>query len=329
LHANLQANAEAEVLLREGLELAREIGDKATEALSARVLSMSLCSLERYAEAADLAEASRVLAEQIGDRQDVARGLSCLGYVAKCQGDWDRAARYYGDALAIPEANRLHVAVVLLNLGDLAFARGTFEEARGYLERGRAIAQECGDRATTTFALFMLGTIAAREGRITEACSFFEQARDINEETGNRASAACDQARLGYVLVRQGRLDAGWIQLVRALLFSQTGDYPEQTKEAICCIGQASVHAGRLQRGAELLGLTFRLAPQWSYLEMWLEPELDILRAALGAEGLEAALARGAALGLDQVVAEILACETPEAYWGAGAEGVPPASDGL
>jgi len=43
---------------------------------------------------------------------------------------------------------------------------------------------------------------------------------------------------------------------------------------------------------------------------------------------LEAALARGAELDLDQVVAEILACDMPEAHWGAGAEGAPAESDG-
>jgi hypothetical protein len=51
------------------------------------------------------------------------------------------------------------------------------------------------------------------------------------------------------------------------------------------------------------------------------EVELEMLRAALGADELKAALARGAALDLDQVVAEILACEAPEAYWGGGLPG--------
>jgi hypothetical protein len=43
---------------------------------------------------------------------------------------------------------------------------------------------------------------------------------------------------------------------------------------------------------------------------------------------LEAALARGAELDLDQVVAEILACDTAEAFWGAGAKGAPAESIG-
>jgi hypothetical protein len=61
--------------------------------------------------------------------------------------------------------------------------------------------------------------------------------------------------------------------------------------------------------------------------ELWYESELDLVRAALGAEVLDAALARGAEQDLDQVVAKILAFDTPQAYWGIETERPPAGSD--
>jgi hypothetical protein len=93
-------------------------------------------------------------------------------------------------------------------------------------------------------------------------------------------------------------------------------------------VGQLAVRLGRLRRRAELLGLSLRLArPRQPFPEGPAKPEMDELRAALGADELEAVLAHGAALDLDQVVAEILACETPEGYWGSGLEVAPAGSD--
>lgn len=327
MRASLQADAEAEVLLRESLALAYEIGDKATEALGARSLSLVLIDSERCTEAADLAETSWALYEQTGDRQGLAAALFALGWIARSQRDWEQAGRYYSDAVAMAKADRLLVGSGLLCLGYLAFARGAFGEARGYAERARAIGQELGDRSLTSGTLPDLGVMAAREGRTSEARSNFEQFVAVSEEIGSRANLAYGQARLGYMLALQGQLDAGWNRIMRALRFSRTGDYPLQTGDAVSCIGKASVDAGRLQRGAELLGLALRLKPASAHLELWLEPELSTLRAALGAEGLEAALARGAALDLHQVVAEILTCDTPEVYWGTAAKEAPAGSE--
>jgi hypothetical protein len=169
-----------------------------------------------------------------------------------------------------------------------------------------------------------LGELAARLGKTSEACSYIEEASARFEEMGDPQSVACLQALQGYVLVLEGRLGAGWMEMLHALRFSVSGARPAQTADAICHIGKASVHAGHWQLGAELLGLSFRLMPRMfsDQHELSSEPELGMLRAALGAEGLEAAMARGAALDLDQIVAEILACETPEAYWGVGPEGI-------
>jgi tetratricopeptide (TPR) repeat protein len=312
------AYAEAEALLQESLALAREIGDEATVALSARGLALVLTNMERYQEATALGQTSQALYEQTGDRRHVAEALLTLGRVALRQGDPDQAERYLRDAIAIPEADRVIVASGLHNLAVLAFKRRKFEEAHTYLQRVKEIGEEIGSPLATAPALYVLGIIAAREGRLSEARFYFEQCTAICTDTGDLPSIARGQARLGYVLARQGEWQAAWDQLARAFRFCQTGDHLAQTKDTMSSLGQASVHAGHSQRGAELLGLASRLPPGWVDLdvyELWVEPEMDLLRETLGAAELEAALARGAALDVDEVVAEVLACETPEVYW--------------
>jgi hypothetical protein len=64
--------------------------------------------------------------------------------------------------------------------------------------------------------------------------------------------------------------------------------------------------AGQYERAAELVGLTRdRSVDVETRIES--EPALAILRQALSAEKLEAAMARGRAMDLDAVVAELLA----------------------
>jgi hypothetical protein len=60
-------------------------------------------------------------------------------------------------------------------------------------------------------------------------------------------------------------------------------------------------------RAAELLGLVLRHPASTSEAERAAQKALEALRAELGPEELEAALARGAEMDLDQVVEEILA----------------------
>jgi hypothetical protein len=172
-----------------------------------------------------------------------------------------------------------------------------------------------------------LGCIARREGRYSEAYSDLEQATATYREVGHRADLALCQAELGYVLALEGHQDAAWAQFVQGLRGCVALDDRRLTARGLGRIGCGGVHLRRFQRAAELLGLYLRRTPEPSHPELWSKHELDMLRVALGAEVLDAALARGAELDLDQVVAEILACDTPEAYWGIETEGPPAESN--
>jgi hypothetical protein len=72
-------------------------------------------------------------------------------------------------------------------------------------------------------------------------------------------------------------------------------------------VAHLRARAGQAERAAELLGLVLHHPASYSEAENDAQPVLELLRESLGAEELEAALARGARLDLEQVAEEILA----------------------
>jgi hypothetical protein len=180
------------------------------------------------------------------------------------------------------------------------------------------MAEEIGARDPVVKDLLALSWLACQEGTYDEAEIYQTQAVSLCREIGDPYYIAYAQARQLYLLVCQGRQDGTWALLLRVLPESMSTEVSAQVVPMILeIVGQMGVHLGQFQRGAELLGLSFHLHSS-GFLEgkVGAKHELDMAGAALGAEGLAAALARGATLDMDDTVAEILACDTPEAYWG-------------
>jgi hypothetical protein len=74
----------------------------------------------------------------------------------------------------------------------------------------------------------------------------------------------------------------------------------------LVCLADLHARSGQHERAAELLGLALRHTAAGSQVREIGTPLHETLRETLGAGELEGRLARGAALDLEQVVAEIL-----------------------
>jgi tetratricopeptide (TPR) repeat protein len=310
----------AERLFQDSMACAEEAGDTVTQALSVRYLGIVALCFRRTDEASNWVELSRALSEKIGDRRGLAEALRALGHVAWEQGNGDKAKQYYDNSLTLAEeiGDCRNAAAALAWLGSLVAARqDAFAEARTYCERSKAIAEEIGDRKLGANILDTLGLLACREGAYDEAETYRRQLVGLCHEIGDLLGLVRAQAKMAYVLALQGRQDAGWDLLLQDLREHMAAEsFAQLVAGVLEVVGQMGVHAGRFQRGAELLGLGFSLDPLRSQAEAGARLELDMLQATLGAAELEAAMARGTTLDLDQVVADILTCETPEAYWG-------------
>src|SRR5205085_2540916 len=88
-------------------------------------------------QAAALAEDSLALHRKVGDRAGMAASLSCLGLVARGQGEYARATALYEESLALRRglADTWGIANMLTNLGIMARTQEHYARAGNGLAR--------------------------------------------------------------------------------------------------------------------------------------------------------------------------------------------------
>ncbi len=251
------------------LELGRECGDVRGQAQAAVLLSMILIRRGEDDQAERWAEEGLSLYDRIGDRQGVGTALNCLGMMSLVRWDLDRAAQYCRENLALCE--------------------------------------EIGDRVGTSRALNDLGEVARKQGDHEQARAWYEKTLAISSETGNAEMHAIAVINLGMVHLGQGEDGEAWRCLCQGLRESIAMQAKPLALYVLAVMTQLCVRAGEPQRAGELLGVVLHHPSTDAEALEEAQPALEALREAMPAEELEAALARGAQLNLEQVVEEILA----------------------
>jgi tetratricopeptide (TPR) repeat protein len=255
--------------LQNGLTLAQECGDVGGLALAARHLAAVSCQVGEYDEAERWAQESQRGYQQAGDPQGLIAARNELGIVATMRGELEGARACYAANLAQARemGDRLGAAQALNNLGTVAYDQGVYEEARAYYEQSRAVCEEIDDRMTVAAVL----------------------------------------SNLGDVCIWQGQDGAAWDHLRRSLRETVASQYTPIALESLVHVSRLRLRAEQSESAAQLLGLALRHPASTSEVEWAAQPVLETLRDALGPDELEAALARGAEMALEQVVEEILA----------------------
>ncbi|KPL22102.1 MAG: hypothetical protein AMJ93_07990 [Anaerolineae bacterium SM23_84] len=251
------------------LELGRECGDMRGQAQAAVLLSMILIRRGEGDQAERWAEEGLSLYDRIGDRQGVGTALNCLGMMSLVRWDLDRAAQYCHENLALCE--------------------------------------EIGDRVGTSRALNDLGEVARKQGDYGQARACYERTLAISSETGNAEMHAIAVINLGMVYLAQVEDGEAWRCLCQGLRESIAMQAKPLALYVLAVMAQLCVRAGEPQRAGELLGVVLHHPSTDSEALEEAQPALEALREAMPPEELEAVLARGAELDLEQVVGEILA----------------------
>ena len=130
--------AAADELIRESMEIARQLDDGQGVAVSLNALAVLAQDRGDIAAAHVLFEESLEVWRELGDSRDVARALSNLANVTTMQGDHERAKSLYGECLAIFQGlgDRTGVAWSLNSQGDVAHDRGDAAGGAGILRTG-------------------------------------------------------------------------------------------------------------------------------------------------------------------------------------------------
>ena len=208
----LSSISTAVALLDEALKLA-ERSNAPSDSLRSRILYWrSRCrQRQRDWEAArEDVDRALELAEGLDDRKGLAHLYLQASLIAERDGHWVLARSHAERARAIFEAlaDRLHVGVLLNNLGGLQFLLGKPDEAVEYLKSSFAVALEVGEDVEAGRAVSSLAQVHLRTGRpelaeeqAQQALRLLEGRIDHLDEVGNA------QLVLGRSLLEQRRLD--------------------------------------------------------------------------------------------------------------------------
>jgi predicted ATPase len=184
--------ASADSLIKESLDIARQLHDKQGAAVSLNALGVLARERGDVAVAHSLLEESLVLWKELGDHKAVGRSLSNLANVAKLQGDYPRARSLYAECLSIFRGvgDLPGIAWSLNYQGDVARDQGDSAAARTLYEEALAIFRELGDRWGIAGTLADLGSLAREQWDYPRAHSLYRESLTIFRELEHKRGIA-------------------------------------------------------------------------------------------------------------------------------------------
>jgi non-specific serine/threonine protein kinase len=253
--------------------------DRPTAARAEALVGLSLMQWSRVAfgRAVDLLTEAEVVARSAGDAGALAYARLHQGYVAALSGDPDLAVARGEEALttcaAIPQAFSCNAAVWLLARATLA--RGEDSRAAALYEQLLTAGRAAGDQISVANALIGRANLAERRGDLAGAIGGFVEAALVCREFGDSMFASHSLNAVAVTLA-----DHGW---------------PEPAVRLLAAVETLHATAGVTP------GPGFHVDHQRH------DQARAATRAALGAQGFAAAWMAGAALSLDEAIAEAAA----------------------
>jgi DNA-binding SARP family transcriptional activator/tetratricopeptide (TPR) repeat protein len=197
------------------------------------------------AEAVTVTAAAAAAARAVGDREAQARALTNLGRLHRRQGQLDRAADTYRQALTLyaGAGDRAAEAGALRNLGSVHWRQGHYRQAAEHYQQALTLYRELGDAGGQADALVRLGLVDERLGDEARAAERLQPALDLFAQLGDRFSEAYVLSLLARLRHQPDQLELAAVHLEQSLaVVRQAGD---RTGEAYALTDLAAVHAGR------------------------------------------------------------------------------------
>ncbi len=292
---------------QQSLAIQQAIGDQRGVGNSFNNLGNVAFDQGEYKQARDYYQQSLAIQQAIGDQRGIGNSLNNLGVVALSQGDYEQARDYYQQSLAIRQAigDQRGMGNSLNNLGLIALSQGDNEQARDYHQQSLAIKQAIGDQRGIGNSLNSLGELFYYQGKYEQARDYYEQSIGIRRAIKDKYGLADSITHLGFLYLQYRDVQAG-ISFRDALAISHAIQSTMVILEAVVGFAWLYLQGGNLSRAAELAGLVQHHLASDISVQMRLDAFLPLLKEALPAAELQAAMERGKALDLDTVVETLL-----------------------
>jgi predicted ATPase len=179
-------------LLTESLEIARQLQDTRSSAVSLNALAVVTRDRGDLPAARALFEESLLLWRQLQDAQAVSLGLSNLAGIANLQKDYQRAQSLYEQALSTfrEVGDRTGTAWTLNHQGDVARDQGDSAAARSLYEQSLAEFRELSDRWGIAGSLADLGNLAREQNDYRTADSLYRESLGLFRELEHKRGIA-------------------------------------------------------------------------------------------------------------------------------------------
>ena len=189
-----------------------------------------------------------------------ARALSGLGWLARFQGDSDRAEAAFGEALrtAAAAGARLTTASALSGLALVDLDRGRYEEAAARLDEALAVFLEL-EPALVGGPQYVSGTHACRgrialaAGDLAGAARYLEEAARRQRELGFAWGLSRTLRWLGDLARARGDLDAALGRYRESLELAQESGDQLRAADALDGVAGVAAARGQAERAARLL----------------------------------------------------------------------------
>ena len=229
--------AEAQRLLEESLDIAREIGDKERIAMTLQPLGEAAVGQGNLAAAGKFGEEAVTLARELPDRRNLAAALNALAQFHRLTGNADAAEPLYEQAVVLVRelGDRESVAIGLLNLAMVALGRGAGDRAWPMLREAATIALETGSKPVGQSVLEVSAGLAADAGDAARAARFYGAAETHAQETGSHRDPADDAFLAPFIAAARAELGAA--AYVAAEAAGRAVAYPRAMSEACAWLG--------------------------------------------------------------------------------------------
>ena len=248
-------------------------------------------------------------------RSTAAGTLADLAELRSIAGDYQGAEMLYEQSTAIRMelGQKWGIAQGLSNLARAAAQRGDFESAaKHWGEKSLALHRERGVRGSIARVLHHLGVLATTAGDYARGERLLNESlalyRDLNDERG----IAHQIVDLGYTAWRRGDYAQAATHIGEGLPISSRIGYMEGVETCLFAAGVVAHAQGVLETAARLMGAASRLAgpigrPVRHPFKEERERRTDVVRKALGPDRFNTAWAAGEVLTLENAVQEALA----------------------
>jgi DNA-binding CsgD family transcriptional regulator len=156
-----------------------------------------------YEHAQNYLEEFRRLAQQTGDRINLAYAFSGLGEVAVRQGQYETALSLLEEGLALnrERGDKWGTATLLGSLGWVALRQGNFKRMRAMLGESLAVRMEISDKGGIAWCLEKLAEAKYEESEFQQAAKIFGHAESVRAPIGSVIDPA-DQSDYTHIISR-------------------------------------------------------------------------------------------------------------------------------